>query len=99
MLKFRMLLRFSGALASAVLATGVVHAEQTPSSGAVPTTQAALSKGSSKPHKPVHSPYARAAAAHATQPTPGHPIKGHSATAVQGQGLSSLHKHSAGRPH
>jgi hypothetical protein len=52
-----------------------------------------------KQHKVVHSPYARAAGAHSTAPTPGNPIKGHSAVMVQGLGTSGLRKHTVGRPH
>jgi len=44
-----------------------------------------------KKTKVAHSPYARAAAAHATAPTPGTPIKGHSTTGFHGQ--------SSGKPH
>ena len=58
----------------------------------------ATSHVASKKPKVVHSPYARAAAAHATAPTPGNPIKGHSMTSVQGQGMSRLRGRSAGNP-
>ena len=68
---------------------------------AVPSTHAAVKAhpGAGKRNKVIHSPYARAAGAHSVAPTPGNPIKGHSATAVQGLGTSALRKHTVGRPH
>jgi hypothetical protein len=51
-----------------------------------------------KKHVTVHSPYARAAALHATAARPGQPVYGHSASMVQGQGMSMSKAH-AGRPH
>jgi hypothetical protein len=49
-----------------------------------------------KSRKVVHSPYALAAAAHAHAPSAGHPVPGHSATMVQGQGTPG---HRGARPH
>lgn len=77
------------ALALAALAIADARAAQ-PSPRAVATGSRA---------KVVHSPYARAAGAHATGPTPGNPIKGHSVNMVQGQGMSSQRHHAIGRPH
>lgn len=80
------------ALAISVLAMGAAQAAQAPP----------VSKGrpaAVKPHKVVHSPYARAAAAHASAPAPGNPIKGHSVNMVQGQGMSSQRRHTVGKPH
>ena len=79
-------------LAIAVLAAGAARAAQTP---VLPKS----SPTAVRPHKVVHSPYARAAAAHATAPSPGNPIKGHSVNSVQGQGISSQRRHAVGRPH
>jgi len=76
----------------AVLAIGTAQA--------APTLLGAKSKSTAaKTHKVVHSPYARAAAAHATAPAPGNPIKGHNLNMVQGQGMSSQRRHAVGKPH
>jgi hypothetical protein len=64
---------------------------------AAPTSPA---KARSRPRTAVvHSPYARAAAAHSATQAPGTPIKGHNATMVQGQGMSAARGHSSGMPH
>lgn len=96
---------FCTAVAVAVLASADAHAAQT-SGGATATssraTTASVSKtepGASRKTKVVRSPYARAAGAHATGPTPGNPIKGHSVNMVQGQGMSSQRHHAVSRPH
>jgi hypothetical protein len=78
-------------LAVAVLALGDAHAAKAPPAG----SRSATTRAS----KVVHSPYARAAGAHAMAPTPGNPIKGHSVNMVQGQGISSQRRHALGRPH
>lgn len=96
---------FCAALAVAVLALADAHAAQTSGSATATgsrATTALVSKskpGASKKTKVVHSPYARAAGAHATGPTPGNPIKGHSVNMVQGQGMSSQRRHAVSRPH
>jgi hypothetical protein len=93
------------ALGLAVLALGDVHAAQTfprasaTGTRATSTSVSKLKSVSARKTKVVHSPYARAAGAHATAPTPGNPIKGHSVNMVQGQGISSQRHHAVGRPH
>jgi len=93
------------ALAVAVLALSDAHAAQTSArttatGSRATTTSVSKSKLTAvKKPKVVHSPYARAAGSHATGPTPGNPIKGHSVNMVQGQGMSSQRHHAIGRPH
>jgi len=89
------------ALGVALLALGDVQAAQTPAVGSrsVTATASKAKTSAGKKTKVVHSPYARAAGAHSTGPTPGNPIKGHSVNMVQGQGMSSQRHHAGGRPH
>ncbi len=69
---------------------------------AVPRSGAAGVKApaaTSKTHRVAHSPYALAAGAHSAAPGPNSPIKGHSATMVQGLGTSAVRRHTLSRPH
>jgi hypothetical protein len=94
----------SGALAVVMLAAGAAHA--TPAHDAagggnsrpVPTATSRPKHAAAKTTKVVHSPYALAAAADSAAPKPGSPVKGHSATMLQGLGTAGMHKRSIGRP-
>ncbi len=88
---------FRTALAVACLALADARAAQTSPRVAAAGSRAAVT--SVKKARVVRSPYARAAGAHATGPTPGNPIKGHSVNMVQGQGMSTQRHHAIGRPH
>jgi hypothetical protein len=94
-----------GALAVVVLGAGAARA--TPAHNAVgggnsrpaPTATSGPRHAAAKTTKVVHSPYALAAAADSAAPKPGSPVKGHSATMLQGLGTAGMHKHSVNRPH
>lgn len=88
---------FCAALAVAFLALTDARAAQTSPRATATGSRATVT--SVKKARAVRSPYARAAGAHATGPTPGNPIKGHSVNLVQGQGMSSQRHHAIGRPH
>lgn len=68
--------------------------------GAAQAAPSSSGKAKSLPRTAVvHSPYARAAAAHAAAQTRASPIKAHNATMVQGQGMSAARRRSTGAPH
>ncbi len=93
-----------GVLIIAVFAAGAGMAAPTSAGAAGAKSPAVTSVARSKAMSPktrrvAHSPYALAAGARSAAPAAGNPIKGHSATMVQGLGTSGLRKHSVARPH